>query len=190
MSELDRAKNNPANGVSVTGEPQVEADRGSDDPLAGVEKQSDHPCFECVRCCAYVAIEIDTPTTMKEYDYIVWYLYHQGVSIFVDWEGAWYIKFEARCEHLTSLGLCDSYASRPIICKEFDWRECENRVRDEPADKWLFETSDQFLRWFEKKRPKTFRRFQKYMRKKHRKGEEEELERLKITQLLPPPPGR
>jgi hypothetical protein len=188
VSELDRAKNNPANGVSVTGEPQVEADRGSDDPVAGVEKQSDHPCFECVRCCAYVAIEIDTPTTMKEYDYIVWYLYHQDVSIFVDWEDSWFIKFEARCEHLTSQGLCDIYSSRPAICKEFDWRDCENRVRSEPADKWLFESADEFLRWFEKRRPKTFRRFQKHMRKKHKTGEDEELERVKITQLLPPPP--
>ena len=190
MAELDREKEGAANSVTLHRPSPVGEETGSADAPASMEKQSDHPCFECVQCCSYVAIEIDTPTTMKEYDYIVWYLYHQGVSIFVDWEGAWYIKFDARCEHLTPLGLCDTYASRPIICKEFDWRECENRVRDEPADKWLFETSDQFLRWFEKKRPKTFRRFQKYMRKKHRSREEKELKRVKITQLLPPPTGR
>ena len=190
MAELDRDKDGAANGVTLRRSAPVGADAEPGEVPASVEKQSDHPCFQCVECCTYVAIEIDTPTTMKEYDYIVWYLYHQGVSIFVDWESNWYIKFETRCEHLTPMGLCDSYSSRPIICKEFEWRECENHVKNEPADKWLFETSDQFLGWFEKKRPKTFRRFQKYMRKKHRAGEEEELERLKITQLLPPPPGR
>ena len=188
MAELDRDKEGAADGVTVPRPPPAEA--GSGEARASVEKQSDHPCFGCVACCTYVAIEIDTPTTMKEYDYIVWYLYHQGVSIFVDWDGNWYIKFETRCEHLTPVGLCDSYSSRPIICKEFEWRECENHVKNEPADKWLFETSDDFLRWFEKRRPKAFRRFQKYMRKKHRGGEEEELERLKITQRLPPPPRR
>jgi Fe-S-cluster containining protein len=189
VTELDRAKDNAANGVAVPGELQAGADQGRGDAVENIEKESDHPCFQCVQCCTYVAIEIDTPTTMKEYDYIVWYLYHQGVSIFVDWEGAWYIKFETRCEHLTPPGLCDIYSSRPIICKNFDWRECENRLQSEPADKWLFETADQFLQWFEKRRPKTFRRFQKHMRKKHRKGEEKELERVKITQLLPPPSG-
>jgi Fe-S-cluster containining protein len=189
VAELDRDKEGPANGGAVGRPPQAGAEPEPGNALASMEKQSDHPCFQCVQCCTYVAIEIDTPTTMKEYDYIVWYLYHQNVSVFVDWEGSWFVKFEARCEHLTSLGLCDSYSSRPIICREFEWRDCENRVKNEPADKWLFESGDQFLRWFEKKRPKTFRRFQKYMRKKHRSGKEEELGRLKITQLLPSPPG-
>jgi Fe-S-cluster containining protein len=181
VTELDRTKDDAADGVAGSRELQMDADQERGDAPAGVEKHSDHPCFQCVQCCTYVAIEIDNPTTAKEYDYIVWYLYHQNVSVFVDWEGNWFIKFETRCEHLSSLGLCNSYSSRPVICKEFEWRECENRAGNDPADKWLFETSDQFLRWFEKKRPKTFRRFQKHMRKKHRSGKEEELERLKIT---------
>jgi Fe-S-cluster containining protein len=190
VTELDRAKQGDVNGVTVSREPEAGADRDPGAAPSDREKQSNHPCFECVQCCTYVAIEIDTPTTMKEYDYIVWYLYHEGVSVFVDWEKTWYIKFETRCEHLSPHGLCDVYSSRPAICKDFDWRECENRVRDEPADKWLFETSDQFLRWFEKKRPKTFKRFQKFMRDKHRGGEEKELRRLKITQLSRPSAGR
>lgn len=188
MTELDRAKDNAARRGAAVGDAQASPDR--DPHLVNIEKQSDHPCFQCVRCCTYVALEIDAPTSMKEYDYIVWYLYHDDVSVFVDWDGNWYVKFETRCRHLSPLGLCDVYSSRPAICKEFDWRECENRVRNEPADKWLFEDADQFLRWFEKKRPKTFKRFQKYMRKKHRNGEEKELERLKVTQLPPLPPRR
>jgi hypothetical protein len=190
VTELDRAKNDGAEGAGGSRGLQMDSDRERGAAGVGVEKHSDHPCFQCVQCCTYVAIEIDAPTTMKEYDYILWYLYHQGVSVFVDWEKSWYIKFETRCEHLTPTGLCDIYSSRPAICKDFDWRECENRVRDQPADKWLFESSDDFLRWFEKRRPKAFKRFKKYMRAKHGAKEDKELKRLRITELLPPPSGR
>lgn len=189
MTELDRAKDNAADGVAGSSELQVNAGQERGDAPADFEKHSDHPCFQCAQCCTYVAIEIDAPTTMKEYDYIVWYLYHQGVSVFVDWEKSWYIKFETSCQHLTPQGLCGVYESRPAICQGFDWRECENRIRDEPADKWLFESSDEFLRWFEKQRPKAFKRFKKFMRDKHGSKEDKELKRLKITKLLPPPSG-
>lgn len=184
MIEFDRSKDHSANAAADRSELRAGAARETDASRSTHEKRSDHPCFQCVQCCAYVAIEIDAPTTMKEYDYIVWYLYHRDISVFVDWEGDWFVKFEARCEHLTSGGLCDIYASRPAICKDFDWRECENRERSEPADKWLFENAEQFLRWFEDRRPKTFQRFQEHMRQKHSGGEERELGRLKVTQLL------
>ena len=92
----------------------------TDNLLPIVTKQSDHPCFECAQCCTYVALEIDTPTTAKEYDYVVWYLVHRGVSLFVDWEDDWYLKFETRCNHLTDQGLCGIYDDRPIICRAFE----------------------------------------------------------------------
>lgn len=160
---------------------------GPDGLLPVIQKESDHPCFECAQCCTYVAIEIDTPTTMKEYDYIVWYLHHEGLSVFVDWEGAWYVKFETRCRHLTAQGLCGIYETRPAICKDFDWRECENHVKEEPPDKWLFEDAEAFVAWLRKRRPKSYARFQRYMRRKHQADEEPELERVKVTELLPPP---
>ena len=40
-----------------------------------------------------------------------------------------------------------------------------------PPDKWLWETPDAFLAWFEKQRPKAFRRYRDFMRKKHRTAE-------------------
>ena len=158
--------------------------------LPVIQKESDHPCFECAACCKYVALEIDEPTTMKEYDYIRWYLYHAGVSVFVDFENAWYIKFETRCDNLTSQGLCGIYDTRPKLCRDFDWRECERHVTDEPADKWLFETADAFVEWLARQRPKTYAKFRQYQKKLKRKGEEKELKRVKITQLLPAPPAR
>ena len=47
-----------------------------------------------------------------------------------------------------------------------------------PPDKWLWETPDAFLGWFEKQRPKAFRRYRDFMKKKHRTAEKPELLRL------------
>jgi Fe-S-cluster containining protein len=150
-----------------------------------LEKASDHPCFECALCCKYIAIEIDTPTTNREYDYLVWYLYHPGVSAFVDWDGTWFIRFETRCRHLTSQGLCGIYERRPAICQEFDWKDCERHVTDSPPDKWLFESADQFLAWLAKQRPKSYQRFEAWNRKRARTRTSAELRRLKVAALAP-----
>lgn len=160
--------------------------------LPVIQKDTTHPCFECAQCCRYIAVEIDPPTTMTEYDYIVWYLYHGQVSVFVDWDGAWFVKFDSRCENLTPQGLCGVYETRPAICRDFDWRDCERHLTDEPPDKWLFESAAQFLAWLEKQRPRTFRRFQAFQRERAREKTARELRRLKITELaLPvPPPAR
>ena len=163
--------------------------------LLPIVKESEHPCFDCTKCCTYVAVEIDEPTTNKEYDYVVWYLLHTGVSVFVDWDNCWYIKFETRCDKLSDHGLCTIYEERPAICRDFDWRECEQHVTDEPADKWIWTEADAFLAWFEKKRGKAYKKFVAYRDKKRRKGEEKELQRVKvkITDLpgpaAPPPPS-
>ena len=137
-----------------------------------LNKASDHPRTNCSKCCEYVAIEIDEPTTMKDYDHMVWYLYHRHISWVVDWEKSWYIKFESRCENLTPTGMCGVYDHRPSICKDFDWRECENHLTpdDGPADKWNFEKADDFLAWLEKQRPKAFQRYQRFLRNVHKSG--------------------
>ncbi|MCP3986727.1 MAG: YkgJ family cysteine cluster protein [bacterium] len=157
--------------------------------LLPIVKESEHPCFDCMKCCTYVAVEIDEPTTNKEYDYVVWYLVHQGVSVFVDWDNSWFIRFDSHCQHLSTQGLCDIYETRPMICKEFEWRECEQHIREEQPDKWCWTEADVFVEWLESKRPKAFKKFQAYLAKKRRKGEEKELQRVKakITDLPGPP---
>lgn len=155
-------------------------------PVLGLA--TDHPCVDCAQCCKYVAIEIDAPTTMTEYDYIVWYLVHPGISVFVDWDGGWFVKFETRCQNLLPNGLCAIYETRPAICREFDWKECERHLTDEPADKWLFRSSDEFLGWLERQRPKTHRRFLAFQRGHRRKKTPKELRRLR-TSAAPLPPA-
>jgi len=156
-------------------------DEGDERLLPVIEKDSDHPCFACANCCTYVAVEIDTPTTPTEYDQIVWYLYHGGVEIFVDWDDAWHVLFRTRCENLTPAGLCGVYERRPGICKDFDWRSCERRFtpEDGPPDKHAWAKADDFLAWLKQRRPRAFARYQAHQDKKHAQGHEKELLRVK-----------
>jgi len=149
--------------------------------LLPLVKENEHPCHGCAKCCLYVAIEIDSPEAMADYDHVAWYLYHEHVTVFVDWEGQWYVKFDSRCRNLTPEGLCGIYETRPGICKDFDWRECENHMTPDegPPDKWLFETVPEFMTWFQKQRPKAYRRFQAYRKRKQASGEKPELLRVR-----------
>jgi Fe-S-cluster containining protein len=130
-----------------------------------------HPCHECGACCDYVAIEIDNPTCFKDYDNVHWYLVHRGVSVYVDWEGDWYIEFETRCEHLSDHATCAVYENRPGICSEFSWDECEKTTK-EAAWKYRFVTQEEFLAWHREKRPKSFARYMKARGKLDEKREE------------------
>ncbi len=173
----------------MTDEESKNNDSSMGELLPIITKESDHPCFECAMCCTYIALEIDRPTTAKEYDYVIWYLVHRGVSIFVDWEDDWYLKFETRCKNLTDQGLCGIYDERPIICREFDWRDCEKNNPEDAADKLLFTEPQQFVDWLQTKRPKQWEKYQNWKAKRIGKGEDKELKRVKITELMPPPPG-
>jgi Fe-S-cluster containining protein len=161
----------------------VERDERGEAPrlLPVIQKESDHPCFECAKCCTYIAIEIDDPSTNKEYDQILWYLYHRDVEVFVDWDGDWHVLFRTRCENLTDAGLCAVYERRPAICKDFDWRECEQRFtpEDGPPDKYLWTTAEQFAAWLAERRPRAWARYQEHLRRAHAHGEDAET--LRVT---------
>lgn len=140
----------------------VDRESTSHDPeldLPLVELPGTHPCNECGECCRYVAVEIDAPTAFRDYDYIHWYLIHRDVSVYEDWDGAWFIEFLTACEHLTPARTCGIYHERPKICSSFSWDECEVKTR-EPAAKHRFDTYEQFLAWLERRRPKQFARYQ------------------------------
>lgn len=148
--------------------------------LLPMVKESKHPCHGCSKCCLYVAVEIDSPTAMQDYDNVIWYLYHDQVSVFVDFEGQWFVQFDSRCQNLTPEGLCGIYSTRPAICKDFDWKECEQHMTPDegPPDKWLFRSADEFQAWFKKQRPKAYARYGAYMKRKH--GQEEKPELLQV----------
>jgi hypothetical protein len=62
-----------------------------------VQLPSAHPCSSCGECCTYIATQIDDPQSFRDYDQIHWYLTHENVQVYVDWEGDWYLEFLTRC---------------------------------------------------------------------------------------------
>jgi hypothetical protein len=123
-----------------------------------------HPCAGCAACCRYVATQIDRPTTNGDYDQIFWYLAHRDVSVYIDWEGDFYLEFQTLCDNLTPGGTCRIYRERPELCSDFSFEECEKGT-GEPAHKARFEKPEEFLAWLERRRPKAFARFVDYRAK-------------------------
>ena len=111
------------------------------------------PCKECrSKCCKYVAVAIDTPTTSKDFDNIRWYLLHENVNVFIDLGSTWHVEFVTRCTSLAKNGDCTSYDSRPAICSvygsEADSDECE--YFDTPYQT-CFSKVDEFEAWLSAK---------------------------------------
>jgi Fe-S-cluster containining protein len=128
-----------------------------------VDLPSAHPCYGCAACCRYVAVELDPPTVPRDYDQIHWYLTHRDVSVYIDWEGDWYVEFKTRCEHLTEAATCAAYRDRPELCSDFSVEECE-KTTQEPAHREIFTSFSEFLEWFQRKRPRAFERYMSFRR--------------------------
>jgi hypothetical protein len=83
-------------------------------------------------CCKYVAMEIDVPEEMHDFENIRWYVAHENIAVYVDEENTWNIEFATPCKYLNENNLCsiheqfvkNSELKRPAICKEFDANHC------------------------------------------------------------------
>ena len=120
------------------------------------------PCVACeAKCCKYVAVEIDKPTTKRDYDQIRWYLLHKHMKVFVDHDHDWFLEFETECEALGGHALCRIYDARPQICRDHGWPvgSCEH-FADPYLHLWTtpgaFEAwlDEQGIDWRWKRRPK------------------------------------
>jgi len=109
-------------------------------------------CTECARCCSYVAVGINAPTTVRLATDVLWYLYHESVCVYVDGDGEWSVVFETRCRNLAEDLRCGIYAERPHICRSFDNRSCEVNAPNEAA--LMFRAPAAFLAWLLKTRPR------------------------------------
>ncbi len=82
-------------------------------------------CEHCTAaCCRYVAVPLDRPRTVRDYDDVRWYLMHQGVSVFVE-DGDWYIQYQTRCKNLAADNRCEIYTTRPAICRDYEPGDCD-----------------------------------------------------------------
>ncbi len=110
------------------------------------------PCRECgAECCRYMAIEIDTPKTKREYDDIRWYLLHEDVNVFIDHENAWHVELRARCRSLTDHHQCREYDTRPQICRDHGWPvgTCEHFASPYKA---RFSRPEEYERYLDRKK--------------------------------------
>jgi Fe-S-cluster containining protein len=109
-------------------------------------------CAQCGLCCTYLAIEIDGPTTVKRATELLWYLYHEHVSIYLN-DDSWMVQFETTCRYLTADRRCGVYATRPHICREFSEQDCEVNTGD---DGQTFYTVTAFMEYLKQAKPRVY----------------------------------
>lgn len=88
-------------------------------------------CQRCrATCCTYMAIEIDAPTTLADFENIRWYCAHKSTWVFK--EGAsWFVVFDTPCDQLQADYSCGIYETRPTVCREHKFGECDYFLRGE-----------------------------------------------------------
>jgi Fe-S-cluster containining protein len=90
-------------------------------------------CQYCTaKCCRYFALPIETPTELKDFEYIRWYLLHDRASVFTE-DDTWYLLVHTVCKHLQPDNRCGIYETRPPICREYSTKNCEYE------DHWTYE---------------------------------------------------
>jgi len=116
-------------------------------------KKNKLTCESCKgTCCRYIAIQIDAPTSKREYDHMRWYLLHRGVHVFVDHDGDWFVEFKTDCSELTDDNVCGAYGKRPRICREHGDIDgiCEFHAEGEPH-KHRFSSAREFEAYLDRR---------------------------------------
>lgn len=114
-------------------------------------------CPPCGKCCRYVSVGIDPPSTVGRVSTAIWLLYHRTVSIYQSHEGDWFLLLPTECENLRPDGLCGVYENRPLICRDYDVDGCEG-TSDESAEKLRFDTAKELVKWLAKSKPALYDR--------------------------------
>lgn len=122
-------------------------------PLKRPKPKDGPPCHLCsARCCKYFALPIDKPKSKADYDYVRWYLMHEGIAVWVD-DGDWYLEVRTVCKHLMADNRCEIYETRPNVCREYGMPEdgpCEYFTDDLEYDLY-FDNDETFSVWVEER---------------------------------------
>ncbi len=111
-------------------------------------------CDKCTGlCCRYFSLPIETPEDEQDYEDIKWYLFHEGITVFVE-DGDWYISIKSKCKYLTDDYRCTIYDKRPKICRTYTTKVCD--FIEGEYDYELYFTDD--------------KQMEKYIRKKFNNG--------------------
>ena len=105
-------------------------------------------CDECEgECCKVLVVEIETPESKDDFEDIKWYLYHPGVSVYIDTDNAWNVQFDTKCRYLSDDDKCLIYDKRPPVCRKAEVRECH--VNKEEI-KEFFKSVEEYEGWLKR----------------------------------------
>ena len=126
-------------------------------PGAGTAAEVTGVHDKCARCggtcCSYFALQIDSPKTYDDFDDIRWYVSHRGVQVFKEGR-RWYLQVEVVCNHLSPVGLCGIYASRPKICSDHSVNNCEFENDESFTYRFHFRLADEVMAHMQRRWPK------------------------------------
>ncbi|MBU1198987.1 MAG: hypothetical protein KKE98_06425 [Nanoarchaeota archaeon] len=97
-----------------------------------------------------VVVEIETPENKDDYEDISWYLYHPGISVFIEQdednpeEDQWNVRFDSKCMHLNGNGKCNAYDEKPPICTEYSIENCDHEFNDMKVH---FKSPEEYKEW-------------------------------------------
>lgn len=114
-------------------------------------------CAGCSRCCETVCIEVDAPRMAWEYDQWIWVLHHRNLELYVEKPERWFLHIEAVCEQLGEDRRCRIYGEHPVLCREYDPRDCERRAPLSDVVAW-FKCAADLEQWLAVKRPAHWKR--------------------------------
>jgi Fe-S-cluster containining protein len=102
-----------------------------------MSKKKEKTCEGCGgKCCSYAAVEVYAPTSVDEWEDMVFYIYH-GAKVSVAQDGRkrrWLLEFKGKCQHLKTNHKCGIYEHRPKGCREHSIEECEHHTSEEIRD--------------------------------------------------------
>lgn len=126
-------------------------------PMAPALERPLTVCTVCGKCCTYVSVGVNAPNSIRHATNMLWYLYHQNVSVYRDGEGEWSVVFETRCRNLQPDLMCSVYEHRPEICRNFDNKTCE--IND-PEGGLSINTPEQLMDYLRQRRPRLFEKIE------------------------------
>jgi hypothetical protein len=139
-----------------------------------LEVTTENKCDLCTGsiCCTYITHELDKPKKKKDFDYLLWQVSHENVSVFKDDDG-WFLSVKQPCVHIMVDGRCGIYDVRPEICRDHSNDCCEF---DGPAEEdydLYFDTYDSLNEHCRKKFKRWDQRFEKWNKKREKKNKKE-----------------
>lgn len=111
-------------------------------------KKNVKTCANCDgACCKYIAMELDCPEDLDDFENIKWYIIHKNVRVYVEDDCTWNIEFLTPCKNLGENNNCMAYDKRPKICRKYDHDECT--FHNGYSEKYSFETIEDVDKYLE-----------------------------------------